>query len=392
MRSIRIAVAGLIALAVAMGIGRFAFTPLLPIMQDDVGLSVAAGGWLASANYFGYLVGALSAVWMRLRAAHVIRVGLVLIGVTTLAMGVTDEFVAWLILRALAGAMSAWVLVFASAWCLEQLAALQRPSLSGVVFGGVGVGIAATGALCIALMHASVGSAQAWIVFGAFALALSAVVWPVFGTDRAAASGSTRRAAGGRFHWDGESIRLVLCYGAFGFGYIIPATFLPLMAKQAISDPAIFGWCWPVFGATALVSTLGAAVLQKFISDRRLWVVSHLVMAVGVALPVLWSDIGGILLAALFVGGTFMVIVMVGLREARKVAGVHATGLIAAMTAAFAIGQVAGPLSVSLLAREDGNLTMALLVASAVLVISAYALARPRARTPPPAKICGDVQ
>src|SRR6195256_1777700 len=120
--------------------------------------------------------------------------------------------------------------------------------------------------------------------------------------------------------WDRESLRLVLCYGAFGFGYIIPATFLPVMAKQAIADPAVFGWSWPVFGAAAIGSTLGAAILRGFIPNRRLWIASHLVMALGVALPIVWSGITPIMLAALCVGGTFMVITMVGMQEARSVA------------------------------------------------------------------------
>src|SRR5262245_888003 len=74
-----IAVAGLLALAVAIGIGRFAFTPLLPMMQEDAGLSVADGGWLASANYAGYLLGALAAMAVSARAATAIRGGLLAI-------------------------------------------------------------------------------------------------------------------------------------------------------------------------------------------------------------------------------------------------------------------------------------------------------------------------
>src|SRR5213595_1775561 len=81
-----VALAGLTALAVAMGIGRFAFTPILPLMQQDAGLSVAGGGWLASANYLGYLVGALSAMGLRIRPATATRGGLVLIGLATLGM------------------------------------------------------------------------------------------------------------------------------------------------------------------------------------------------------------------------------------------------------------------------------------------------------------------
>src|SRR5882672_8613428 len=107
-----VAFIGLAALAVAMGIGRFAFTPILPMMREDAGLSVAAGGWLASANYLGYLIGALSAIGLRVRPASAVRAGLLAIGLSTLAMGLEHRFLAWAALRAVAGIASAWVLVF----------------------------------------------------------------------------------------------------------------------------------------------------------------------------------------------------------------------------------------------------------------------------------------
>ena len=368
-----VAVAGLTALAVAMGIGRFAFTPILPMMQEDAGVSIAEGGWLASANYLGYLLGALSVVAVRIRAARAIRGGLVTIGLATLGMGLQDSFAIWIALRALAGIASAWVLICVSAWCLARLEPVRRPLLDSTVFAGVGAGIALAGATCLAFMRVHASSARVWVVFGVVSLVLSVVIWPVFGAaDRVPARRPPRRA----FAWDRDAIRLTVCYGAFGFGYIIPATFLPVMARQAIKDPAVFGLSWPMFGAAAVASTLLTTVVRRLVTNRRLWIASHLVMALGVALPVIWPGIVATMLAALCVGGTFMVITMVGMQEAREVAGARATGLMAAMTSAFALGQIAGPISVSFIHGAGGDFSAALLVACVALVTSAYALSR----------------
>jgi len=387
-RATAVALAGLTALAVAMGIGRFAFTPILPMMQEDAGLSVAGGGWLASANYLGYLLGAISATAMRVRAATAIRGGLVVIGIVTLGMGLEHRFAAWVVLRALAGIGSAWVLVFASAWCLERLAPVRRPLLNGVVFAGVGTGIAVAGGSCLVLMQASASSAQAWIGLGTLALVGTAAVWRAFGADAGAdadtGTNEGRHPTTRGHQWDADSVRLVLCYGAFGFGYIVPATFLPVMARRLVHDPSVFGWSWPVFGAAALVSPLAAAAWARRVGHRRLWMLSHLVMALGVAFPILWPVIGGVMIAALLVGGTFMVITLAGMQEARAVAGPRATGLMAAMTAAFGTGQIVGPMSVSSMVDPTADFSKPLLVACVLLVASACALVAGPPRAQPP--------
>jgi len=370
-----IALAGLAALAVAMGIGRFAFTPILPMMQQDVGLTVEGGGWLAAANYFGYLVGALSATLIRIPPRAAIRGGLASIGVTTLAMGLTSQFSTWVILRFAAGVASAWVLISVSAWALGRLAPLRRPLLNGAVFAGVGVGMTAAGLVCLALLFLRAHGADAWIALGLAALATTAIAWRIVGAGDdlpPPAHGDARATRG--VGWDAEAVRLILCYGAFGFGYIIPATFVPAMARQAIGDPAIFGWAWPVFGVAAAASTFVGALAPRVGGNRRLWMISHLVMACAVALPIAVPGIVGIILAAVGVGGTFMVATMAGMQEARLVRGVHATGLMAALTSAFALGQIAGPLLVSSLVGAGDGFRGPLALAAAVLVASAWAL------------------
>ena len=371
-----IALAGMAAFAVPMGIGRFALTPILPMMQADTGLSIAGGGWLASVNYAGTLAGALCAALVRAPAAAAIRGGLVTIGLATLAMALTHDLAAWIVLRALAGFATAWVLVFAGAWALARLAPRRRPALNSAVFAGYGVGIAGAGLVCLALMRAHASSADAWAALGALALVVTGVIWPVFG-----GAGAAMREPRERARWDADAVRLVICYGAFGFGYIVPATFLPVMAKQVVDDPNVFGWSWPLFGAAAAVSTFVTTALAGAVDNRRLWSVGHLILALGVVLPVARPGLAAIMASALLVGAMFTVITMAGFQEARAVRGAAARGLIGALAAAFAVGQIVALVCVSAALRAGGGLTGALLAAGALLVASAVALVpRPAGR------------
>lgn len=367
-----VAVSGLAALAVAMGIGRFAFTPILPMMQTDHGMTVVQGGWLASANYLGYLAGSLIAVHPALSTRTAIRSGLALIAVCTLAMGADHHFAAWLILRGVAGLASALVMIAVSAWILPRLAEMAREHMSGAVFSGVGAGIMYAGVACLVLLRIGASADSAWYLLGITAAVVTAGVWHILGdgpTPVAPHVADDSHSARAHF-------RLVFCYGAYGLGYIIPATFLPVMAKQVITDPNGFGWAWPFFGAAATFSTIVSAPLARRFGNRVVWMAGNLVMAMGVLIPIALPGLVGIAIAALCVGGTVMVNTMTGIQEARRVAGVHARPLIGAMTAAFAIGQIIGPLLVAGLVNIPNGFAWALAVSALPLLLAAYVLSK----------------
>jgi MFS family permease len=370
-----IAISGMLSLAVAIGIGRFAFTLVLPMMQADAGLTLRVAGWLASANYVGYLVGALSALWIRIAPASVVRGSLLATAILTAGMALTDHPAAWLILRGAAGVVSAWILVFASAGALQRLSAMERPALGGVVFGGVGLGAALAGVLCLVFLQRSGSSDRTWIALAVVALLMTACVWPAYRVGTATAAPSMAPKKIGFLASVGHR-RLIACYGCFGFGYIIPATFLPAMAREAIADPMVFGWAWPVFGVAAFASTLVAGALSARLSYLSLWRWSQLIMAFGVLLPALVPGIGAIVTSAICVGGTFVVATMAGMQEARRAAPQNAAGLMAAMTSAFAFGQILGPLLVSFVAPKTWGLEGALLAAATALLLSSVALFR----------------
>ncbi len=369
---------GLVGLAAAMGIGRFAFTPLLPMMQAEQGLTIAQGAALAAANYLGYLMGALASFAFTPTPRRAARAGLVLVALTTLAMGAAQGLVAWALLRWAAGVASAWVLVGASGWALAQLGAARRADLSGAVFAGVGCGIVVAGLACLALAALGQGAGVAWFALGALAGLVAVLTWPLWAHPLPAAAamvstgsiGSTPAAP----RLGGAAIVLVIAYGLLGLGYIVPATFLPAAARALAADPAVFGWAWPIFGLAAAVSTVAVGRLWPRAAPRRVAALAQAVMALGVMAPALRLNLFTIVISALCVGGTFMVVTMAGLQEARRLASGSPTRLMSAMTAAFALGQLVGPLLVGAQATPTEALVGPSYLAAALLAAAALAL------------------
>ncbi|MDM0016474.1 YbfB/YjiJ family MFS transporter [Variovorax saccharolyticus] len=370
--------AGLLVLAIAMGIGRFAFTPMLPLMIRAGSTDVVTGGWLAAANYLGYLLGALTAARVPLSPQRTGLLSLAAIVLSTAAMGLVDSVAAWLLLRGIAGVASAWALVSTSVWCLSWLASLGRPSGAGVVYAGVGVGIALAGLYCWRAGAADIAADRLWLQLGLLALVGSLVVAALLPRGAAPVPAATARAADGASGWD-----LVICYGVLGFGYILPATFLPVLARAVVDDPSVFGAAWPVFGAAAALSTLFAGALLAGLSRRQVLAASHLLMALGCLLPVLHLSAGTVLAAALLVGGTFMVATMAGMQEAKATATGDPARALGRMTAAFAIGQMAGPVLSSVLSGATAGfagLFAALGIGAVALLGSAAWLLRKHAQ------------
>jgi len=371
-----LALAGLLSLAAAIGIGRFAFTPLLPLMLREDLIDVAQGGWLAAANYAGYLAGALAASRIPLRAGALAIAALVATAVLTAAMAVPVPAL-WLPLRFLAGAASACVFVATSVWCLGALAARGRAGASGWVYAGVGGGIALVGLHCLLAASAGVGSHWLWLQLGGLAVVLALpVLWVLARVDSADAT-SARAAGGDAAPVDDAGTRgIVVCYGCMGFGYVLPATFLPVLARGVVDDPSIFGVAWPIFGATAAVATLLAARRLHAATRLRTWAACQLLMGVGVLLPALRANAWTIAASALLVGGTFMTITLAGVQEmrARALSPGDAASRVGRITAAFAVGQIAGPVVSAVLVRLGPNgLALALASgAAALLATSAW--------------------
>lgn len=322
-RPVWIALAGLLALMMAMGIGRFAFTALLPQMRDEGLLDVGSGGVLAAVNYLGYLAGALwTAFSRRADAPHRLLAGLLISVATTLAMGLELVFVLWCGVRFVSGAASAVVYVYATGIVLRGLAARGAAGWSGLHYTGVGVGIAVSAVLAGEM--ARIGSApEGWrwlaVLAALAALGVGAVLLPLSGEEAPPVDESTAPGAEGPpMGW------LTAAYGLAGFGYIINATFLPLMLRDQTGTVNLALEGWLMVGLAAIPATALWVRLSFRWGVYPTLITATLVQAVGVALPVVCSGSAAAMVGACLLGATFMGIA--GLSQwLARVADVHAT-------------------------------------------------------------------
>ncbi|MET3494157.1 cbb3-type cytochrome oxidase subunit 3 [Variovorax boronicumulans] len=371
----------MVTLAVAMGLGRFAFTPMLPIMLGEGKLELAGGGVLASLNYLGYFFGAVSCAAIGIKASSMVRGGLIATAALLIGMGLFHSFTGWGILRAAAGVMSAWVFVFASGWGMRRLAETNAPMLAGVIYTGPGIGIAMTGLLGGALGRW--GSEAGWIGLGLLAVVLIAVIWRVFDDGEAAtvagaAAGApvAASAAGGASGAArSDAIWLVALYGLAGFGYIITATFLPVIARHALPGSSWPDFFWPLFGAAIIPGALIGARAPAHWDNRLLLAAAYALQALGVLLSVAWPTVVGFAFGSLLLGMPFTAITLFAMREARRLRGNSAAGLIGYATASYGVGQIIGPLFAAPLAQRTGSFQLPLLVAAVALALGALLFA-----------------
>jgi predicted MFS family arabinose efflux permease len=368
--SVCTALGGLIAIAAALGIGRFVYTPILPPMIEALRLSKSEAGLIASANFVGYLLGALLAAMPGLIGSRRLWLlgALAISAVTTTAMGLTQMLPAFLALRLIGGIASAFVLILSSTIVLERLAEAGRSGLSALHFAGVGMGIVVSAALVAELQHLNECWQVLWLASGAVtfvALAAAAGLLPE-GASPTFRNGSEERRA-----IDRGLRRLVIAYGLFGFGYVITATFLVAIVRATPTIRPFEPVIWIVFGIAAVPSVALWTRLAQPIGIPAAFAIACIVEGAGVLASVAWPTTLGVFLAAILVGGTFMGLTALGLMGARARTLGDPRRALALMTGAFGFGQIVGPIFAGFASDHLGSFTASSIVAALGLLVAA---------------------
>jgi predicted MFS family arabinose efflux permease len=369
-RPIALAFGGAIALGSAMGIGRFAYTPILPEMVAALDLSASEAGLIASANFAGYLIGALvaAASFFAPRRRGWMLAALLVSALTTGAMAAGSTLVVFALLRFLGGFVSAFALVFTSSLVLDRLSETGRGHMSGHQFAGVGAGIAISAILVAQLAAHQVAWQWQWLACATLsAIALFAVALLIPNRPHAAAG-----AGGGSGVTLGVPLAaLIVAYGLFGFGYVITATFLVQLVRTNPAIAPLEPYVWMTVGLAAVPSVPLWTAVGRRCGTGEAYAIASVMLAGGVLASVLWIAPAGVLLAAVLLGCTTIGITVMGLVGARRLAAGAASRIIGLMTASFGLGQIIGPIFAGWVHDMTGNFLLPSIAAAALLLLSA---------------------
>jgi MFS family permease len=378
---LKILIGGMLGMVVAMGIGRFAFTPILPLMQRDLGMSNTVAGWLAGLNYLGYLAGAIiCSVAPQLLRSRLVTGGALLMSLaTTLFMGATLSVAGWSMMRLGGGVASAMLFIVISAEIAETLSRRGYGHWIGTLYGGVGFGIALSG-LAVPQLDKVGGWGGSWIGMGIIAAVLAATGLAL-GRDRdqvqAVAVESSRPTGELRRIW-----MLAAAYFFEGLGYIVTATFIVAIIAVTPGLEAIAPYSWVAVGFAAVPSTVFWPYLARRIGNKPTLLAAYALQAVGILVSMSAVSVGAVLFAAISFGGTFLGIVALTLAEGNLRMPGDGRRAAAFLTASFGVGQMLGPVFAGMLADMQEGFALPLLLAAACVALGGVFIALDRRYLP----------
>ncbi|MED4552934.1 YbfB/YjiJ family MFS transporter [Lysinibacillus capsici] len=374
-QTVRYLIGGIFALVIAMGIGRFSYTVILPYMQETFEFSRATAGYLATSNYLGYLVGAWVAGRLPIGNKRILflQITLVISILTTAFMGFTNVINIWYLLRFISGVVSAFIFVVITSLILDQLASSSHMHLSGLFYSGVGIGIALS-AVIVSPIQAVFHWNGTWIVLALFSIVLFVLIVlfikPITPSKQLVESQiiSQKTPPQSWMKW------LIIAYSLEGLGYIVTGTFIVSIAQESTSFHGDAAFVWFVVGVAAIPSCIVWSKLAQRYGYVKILLISMLLQAIGIVLPALATNSMTLYASAFIFGATFMGITTVCTTLARKLAPVNSHQMIGYLTAGYALGQMIGPSIAGTLASYTNSYQYALVGASLVVMLGGLCL------------------
>ena len=369
-RRLRVLTAGILSLILMLGIARFAYTPLLPIMQQQAGLGLAEGGWLATFNYIGYFCGAIIASMisdLHLKD-RLYRIGIIVALLTTAGMGLTDNLWLWTTFRFFAGLSSAAGLLLGSGLILNWLIRHNHRSELGIHFSGMGLGIAFC-AIAVEVTHHYFSWDQQWLWLTAVGVLLAIPAWRWLPRPD-----STSMTQSGTTMVDNPPGKLFLrifmvAYFCAGVGYVVSATFIVAIVNQLPGLEGKGAWTFMVLGLAAAPACMIWDLMARRIGDLNALISAFTLQIIGILLPIIDHSLGMALFSAALFGGTFIGIVSLVLTMAGRYYPTRPAKMMGKMTISYGVAQIMAPAITGLLAERSGNYYNGLYLAAGMMSV-----------------------
>lgn len=360
--------AGIASLIVVHGLGRFAFTPLLPYLIQDHVIDLVQGARLATWNYIGYLVGALWAIYLNRSTSPkcYLIIALIVNTLCTVLQIFTHDFFLFICLRLLNGITNGLVFVLAPALILEWLAHHQKTQLSGLIFTGVSIGLILDSLLIDWSSNLFHGQGR-WIPITVIAIPL--MLFSIWQINKISIHMPVATSSSNTPLFDRNSTPLFIGYAGAGLGYVLPMTFLPTLAHDLIQQqPKILANIWLITAISCLVflplwNKLGAQT-----NDRFALICSYIVQILSLIAVLVFQNAIGVMLCAILMGGSFMGTVVCSQRMARVFQPHQGPKLYAALISLYAGTQLIGPWLVKLWIDHGGHLLQSFYIGLAALI------------------------
>jgi predicted MFS family arabinose efflux permease len=374
--------AGVISLVLMLGIARFAYTPLLPLMQQQAGLGVAEGGWLAAINYMGYLSGAIIASLISniVLKDRLYRLGLIIALITTIGMGLTDNLWLWAILRFVAGLSSAAGLLLGSGLILHWLIRHDHRSELGIHFGGIGLGIAFC-AIAAELMLPHFDWREQWVLLSFIGALMAIPAWAWLPPPEVQ---SVTKNGAPMLDRPPSTVFLRLFMAAYfcaGVGYAVSATFIVAIVEQLPGLQGKGSWTFMVLGLAAAPACIVWDLIARRIGELNALIGAFTLQIVGIILPMTAPSLEITLLGATLFGGTFIGIVSLVLTMAGRFYPTRPAKMMGKMTISYGIAQIAAPAITGLLAEGDGSYSDGLYLAAIMMILGSLLMLIIKARS-----------
>lgn len=365
----RVYFAGISSLIVTVGVARFSYSLLLPIMQDGAGLTELGGGWLASTNFMGYMSGVLLAASLHNMnyKYNLHRLYLILSVLTSAAMVMTTDMVSWAVLRFIAGVCASGGFIIASGLILKWLVKHHHRAELGIHFSGAGLSIIITSLLVEFMLTISADWQQQWLALAVMAavFAIPAWLWMPHPFIDGQVGGTAKDTPPSKVF---KSL-MMLAYFCAGYGYAVSSTFIVDIVERVEGLQGQGGLAFLLVGLAATPAALIWDRIARRTGYIKALIIAYILQAIGIILPAINDSLPVVILSALMFGGTFIACVSMVLTMAGKFYPSNPAKFMGTMTLAYGAAQILAPVCTGYLTETFGSYDIGLYVSAAIVMI-----------------------